>query len=391
MSPLNIPVLCSDVSLFMDMDHESHCQAINKWFETFKTSSNSSIISSITIVVFETGIFSLLSDHEPSEPQCATQKYSQLKMTECIMSIQSHLEGLARNYQCNQKHNGELHKQVIPLALRLEVMELHPVSYHKIIQKWIRSLLFPSSGGYRMCFNLPETMDGTQCSIALDVEYTIFPHRMDSIIAKDLITDLKLLSYCTIKVEQLVSLSDVDGSLIYGIPLMARPGFENDLDQYNDMQILVHQLWKYLDMKDVAMLLRCKYTGTEHYANTNHSRWFDGNNHANEQLFLLMVEDSGTSKHDEDTSTNVSGMSQDDRKSIKKSTSRGILYRYASSVELLQHNRGMDIASEQFFVSAKKTSDGDNDDEMQTQYFQCIEKSLDYLEKSQVNPYLTGT
>ena len=84
-------------------------------------------------------------------------------------------------------------------------------------------------------------------------------------------------------------------------------------------------------------------------------------------------------------------MSLDNRKSIKKSTSRGILYRYASSVELLQHNRGMDIASEQFFVSAKKTSDGDNDDEMQTQYFQCIEKSLDYLEKSQVNPYLTGT
>ncbi len=375
----------------MDMDYESHCQAINQWFETFKTSSNFSIISSITIVVFETGIFSLLSDHESSEPQCTTQKYSQLKMTECIMSIQSHLEGLTRNYQYNQKQNEKLHEQLSTLTLRLEVMELHPVSYHKIIQKWIRNLLFPPSGGYRMCFNLPETMDGTQCSIALDVEYTIFPHRLDSFIAKDLITELKLLRYCTIKVEQLVSLSDVDGSLIYGIPLVARAGFENDLDQYNDMQILVHQLWKYLDSKDVALLLRCKYTDGKHLENTNHSSRFDGYNHAYEQLFLLMVEDSGTTKDDQDTSTRLSETSLDDYTTNKKSFSRGILYRYASSVELLRHNTGMDIDSEKVLTPAKKTGDSNYDNEIHTQYFQYIEKSLDYLEKSEINPYNTGT
>eukprot|EP00957_Ditylum_brightwellii_P160230 12198797-Ditylum_brightwellii.AAC.1 len=100
-------------------------------------------------------------------------------------------------------------------------------------------------------------MDGTQCSITLDLEYNVLPHRADSFATAALINDMKMLSASNVEVVQLIPLPSVDASLIYGVPISARAGLEVDLIRYKEMQLLVRQLWKYLATNDVAVLMRC--------------------------------------------------------------------------------------------------------------------------------------
>jgi hypothetical protein len=167
--------------------------------------------------------------------------------------------------------------------------------------------------GYRrICFDLPETLDGTQCSVSLDVMYKTMPFRLDSNVAKGLTRDLKLLSESKLEVLQLVPISLVDSSLIHGVVMGVRAGLETDLDRHNETALLVRSLFRHLSSKACALLLR-----SEGPSNIES----DGLFHCNGQSFLLIAEELPAPLK------------------TKAAPNSGVLYRYAASADQLFSRR----------------------------------------------------
>jgi hypothetical protein len=238
-----------------------------------------------------------------------------------------------------------------------------------IARSWIREVISPASNGGRLSFELPETMDGTQCSILLDLSYTVLPYRLDSPVGIGLLATMKMLSSARVEIIQYMPVSSVDASLIFGVPIVARAGLESDFDRYREMQQIVRQLWKYLGSNDIALVLRCKY-----HDDAKEDCWDYTTDDT--QLFILMVEDvvERDSLEWQHTSTTVSPIST----KRGHAPANGILYRYASSDQLLRDlNEDGD------------TFEGDDiETETSKQYAEYIEKSLEFLERGGINPLL---
>jgi len=152
-----------------------------------------------------------------------------------------------------------------PIDLRLDFMEGGPISFQKLLQKFVKETFSQSYASAsrcvhgRLCFDLPEDLDGNMCSISLDLQYTVLPHSIQALRTLDLVKDMQQITSMTsssVKVIQAVPLASVDSSLIYGIPMSARAGLENDIDRYNEMKLLVRQLWKYLGRNELALVLQ---------------------------------------------------------------------------------------------------------------------------------------
>ena len=100
-----------------------------------------------------------------------------------------------------------------------------------------------------------------------------------------------------VNVIQTIPLSSVDSLLIFGVPMSAQASLENDLCRYNEMKMLVCQLWKYLSRNDVALVLLVrplvllvrplsnKNLDGREYVSSSCSRY------PREQLFLLAYEE----------------------------------------------------------------------------------------------------
>uniref|UniRef100_A0A7S4QXI8 Uncharacterized protein n=1 Tax=Ditylum brightwellii TaxID=49249 RepID=A0A7S4QXI8_9STRA len=244
-------------------------------------------------------------------------------------------------------------------------------------------------------------MDGTQCSITLDLEYNVLPHRADSFATAALINDMKMLSASNVEVVQLIPLPSVDASLIYGVPISARAGLEVDLIRYKEMQLLVRQLWKYLATNDVAVLMRCtcqKVHGNNegsffvHQSLQEYGCYF--HEEGDDQLFLLMaeevVEESSSLACPEDCQPkeSVSNVALNaDKKKAGSAPGNGILYRYAMSDQFLRDvKEGSSLTN--YEANSADGSNNNVDAEASLQYFDYIERSLEYLERSGLNPIL---
>jgi hypothetical protein len=168
-----------------------------------------------------------------------------------------------------------------------------------------------------------------------------------------------------VEVVQTIPLSSVDSSLIFGVPMSARASFDTDICRYNEMKMLARQLWTYLSRNDVVLVLLVRL-GSE------------------EQLFLLACEDvvqkqpqalGHESKLDTDSFRIIP-----DKSRQGKSPCNGMLYRYATKSQLLR------------FGQERKRSEADEEDatDMSDYYLDYIERSLDTLVKTGLNPLLMG-
>ena len=76
--------------------------------------------------------------------------------------------------------------------------------------------------------------------------------------------------------------------MIYGVPMSARAGLENDLSRYNEMQMLARQLWKFLSRADAGLVLRVR-SGSNNREDSSsgvHQSSFLGGSGNEEELFL---------------------------------------------------------------------------------------------------------
>jgi hypothetical protein len=304
---------------------------------------------------------------------------SRLDVMQCVSDIRRRITELSR-----QDDDG--------IQLDLEFIEGNSISFQSLLQTWVKdgfdhiysstSTDGSSGGGVqgRLTFDLPETIDGIMCSISLDLQYTVLPSSITSHATQKLVDEMRLLSSSSsVEVVQTVALSSVDSSLVFGVPMSARSSLDNDIHRCSEMKMLTRQLWAYLSKNDVALVLRVRVrpgglTNVGYHA-------------ADEQLFLLVCEemvqmqpqvlDHESNNLDPDAFDIVPN--NNNCRQGKKSPCNGVLYRYATKNQMLRFgneaSRFDDMVEEDTDISSEH-------------YIDIVERSLDTLIKTGLNPLL---
>ena len=271
------------------------------------------------------------------------------------------------------------------MKIKLDFMDGSLVDFQTLLQMWMKESLvqtYQSVDG-KLQFELPETIDGTMCSISLDLKYTLLPGRINSDSTMELIRDMQHLSSLSpscVEVLQTVPLHSVDSSLIYGVPMYARSGLEHDdLCQCNQMKILVRQLWRYLSRNDVALLLRVR---RDRHKENDKDDSFHTRNQSYGELYLLTAQVAVQKQIIHlDSSMQSSSVLDIIPDSHRKGESpcNGILYRYATKNQILHFgNEESDHGGEE-----------ENTEEV-SEYADYIDRSMDLLTSSGLNPFLVN-
>lgn len=331
---------------------------------------------------------------------CETKKHL-FQCFEAIHAIQNQLSQLHSNIKEASPTEGN------EVNINFEIIDSNAIGLSALLRSWTREC-FPV---VKISFSLPELIDGTQCSISLDLEYTTLQYPVNSLLTYELIQSSKLLAddRTHFEVIQLVKVEDVDASLLYGNSMSARPGLEGDLFQHTEMETLVGELWKWLDENDCCLLIKC--TVNDMYMNKSQNHNSDQIETGDISYFILMTEKA---KNDDTNHGRGNGLCENkldgpqtlsDQPTCNK-TIHGILFRYGMDDTMLRdlENEKMSIdenESSNINLSSNDTFDRrtefsqENDfnnskDESMSQYYDYIDKSLLMLDKKQINPSLFG-
>ena len=174
--------------------------------------------------------------------------------------------------------------------------------------------------------------------------YAVFPHRLD--VPNGLWHDMMMLHDSTFRILQMTRLTDIDASLIYGVPFLAKASSDGDLQQYKEMKVLVQQLWKYLVTHQMALVLQMVQGKRQMEESVRSGCLY----HSNRQVFLLIAEENGE---------------------VTSSSSNGIMYRYANSTDKILY-----LGSDELTDSSSAAQD---------MYYDYIVQSLERVQTSSIN------
>jgi hypothetical protein len=429
--PLDVTIVTNDLSLFCDINEASHKRAISRFWDLVKPFFQDKTLGTIHIAVAKTGILALareaspsteehpsndqsspLSDASKKENCCAmveddteekdttaadeearARSMHEVSIANCIRALQAQI---ATRVEADFKAISCIgNAEPIPLVdISLSIIDAlhHPrLGFQSLLRRCFRDTVESAMALYsssiattsnitststsqkqNVQLNLPDTMDGTQCSVFLDVTYKILPFALDRPVAtKGFFLDLIFLSGSQLDIVQLVPLACIDAALLFGVPMSVRAALQEDIQQYQEMLVLVRSLFKYLQEKQVAMLLCIKeeppYLTSSDDSDGNHKN----DKHAEKQVggifhnaekrgqtFLLMAEEVPLNGN------NVSPLT-------------GVLFRYASADELL-------LEAEKPFCSKMDASSVPED--VAKQYEAYVENALDVLDCDTINP-----
>ncbi len=367
-APMDITIISNDVAFFTDTNIETHRRAVTRLWERMRIKFQSNAVRSVKVVAFETKVAALHGPNGPNgnasndsdSPQCMKTENNddstphRFKVAFCVREIQNHIHKLLeKEFQQPPSIDGKAGMQ---MNIRFEFKDLNSISFLSIMQEWACDMLMSGTSDMgRICFELPETFDGTQSAISLDLSYSICPYRLDSLMTKVLLDELKELSTSSIEVVQLVPLDSIDLSLIYGMPISAKAGMEGDLHQFKHMQILVSALLDYLGSNDVALVLKS---------------WHSERRSMNDsKLFLLMAQVEGRRADDDD-------FEAESESSKFHAIGRGMLYHYVDKLEFILEDD----------VSKGGNRDNSKEDEMSKFSSEYVENSLGLLSCSELAP-----
>lgn len=338
---MSISIVTTDIALFCDTSVESHVQALDSFVATVSPYH----LESVQIIVAMTASIGLLDGSSMTDSQHkgedeahsnALQKHEDAT-NHCIDAIQARLDEL----ECAVGVGTEFGTP----SFSISIIECSPIGFRTFSRQWIREALLNCTTG-RLCFDLPETFEGTQCSVSLEISYQTFPFSIDSTQATMLLNDLRGMN--KLDVLQLVPLSSIDAGLLFGIPMTVRAGLESDYEQFQETNALARSLFKLLQEREYALLLQAPDVSTT-------EGMFSSCNSSAVQLYILMA--------------------QEPPKSLGDSPCSGLLFRFAHADNLLGEAKG---------------SCGlgllDRNEALEAQYTDYIDAALTTLECSPFNP-----
>ena len=151
-------ILTSDVALFTDLHKDNHSKASQGFWERVQNYFASKVIDSIQIYVLD----SRAREGIPLGICDANENSIRLMISDISCTLRN---TFVTNY--TSTGSGMLDMKVVDSSL---------VILSKLLRQWLRKLI----GGSHIEFELPETIDGSVCSIALDLEYKLLPYSLVS-------------------------------------------------------------------------------------------------------------------------------------------------------------------------------------------------------------------
>ena len=343
--PMSISIVTTDVALFCDTSVEAHVKALDSFFAAvslYHLESVQIIVATTTALgLLNAGSMKDLPHNGEGEAHSNALHAHEDAMNHCIDAIQAKLDEL----ECTFTSRSGVGTGLGPPSLSISVIECNPIGFRSFSRQWIRESLLNRTTG-RLCFDLPETLHGTQCSVSLEISYQTFPFALDSTQATMLLEDLRGMS--KLDVLQLVPLSSIDASLLFGIPMTVRAGLESDYEQFQETNALARSLFKLLQEREYALLLRAPCL-------TKSAGMFSSCDSSAVQIFVLMA--------------------QEPPKSLGESPCSGLLFRFAHADNLLCEANGSSCLGLL-----------DKNEALEAQYTDYIDAALATLECTPFNP-----
>ena len=356
--PINVTIFTNNVTFFSDNHHTSHREGLDKFWNRMQNHFENRFLSSISVTIIEDeGVYSVNKCN-------STFSSSTMKS---YHALQEHLKHLHERSTLQKIQNPNSHSsQTINIILNL--VQNHHIKLTNILRKWIRQAL-PNTN---ITLPLPEILqDDSQCTLILTMEYAVLPSSIRSVHTWNMIQHSKKMEQSDWEVMNVISMENVNASLIFGVSMYVKAGIMgegdgSDFEEYKEMQLLAEQLWKYMSKKDVALLLR-----------SHHENYFKHGE--NDDYYILMVETAVESAklNDKNFKIELGGS--------RKIVSQGVLFRYAVDSQLVWDNR-----YDGEYDSINNHADDNLVEETTAQYYDFIENSLDLLEGGDFNPLTIG-
>jgi hypothetical protein len=275
--PLAITIVCTDASLFCDTNLDSHKDGLQEFMKHVTTYLDQGLLCTIRIVAAASSEILLRSGGSDAEEiegndisPCLKEMDSVVlrnnhdnAVRECVRMIECTMDDWEG--RCNTPWNIDApERRGLHFNLSFAFMDNAPTGFIELS----RTLLCDELISHRTqltcrlrSIELPPSTDGTQCSLSLDASYQIFPFPAGSPPARMLSCDMDQLSKMDFQVLKLIPLTCIDASLLFGIPIVVRPGLESDYVQFLEMKALARSLFHFLHIREQAILLRGSLRG----------------------------------------------------------------------------------------------------------------------------------
>ena len=381
--PINVTIICSDISLFCDTNDDSHRTGLQVFIDHVTPYFHQGLLSSIAITVATNNGQLAICTEENDENEIPVEASDRpLKVSTTTGTQQENHQKAMQN--CARVIEWTLHdfingihqsrNDLTESSLRCSfiLMKNSAVDFMALSHSLVRSALIGCNARLDCRLrriDLPVSGDGTHCSISLEASYEVFPFSVLSCQTKFLSSDLDDLSTMHLKVVQIMPLAMIDASLLFGIPLVVRAGLEQDYVHFQEMKILVRSLFTVLQKQEQAILLRgssCRQLNKRTKIDRMeqlHSEF----SYPSEQYFLLMSQEIPSTVL---TSTEITSTGPNS----------GLLFRIAHCDDLL-HDKYM---TDSVYGQSIQT---DDDRETEIQYTEYIENSLSTLTIGTYNPF----
>jgi hypothetical protein len=391
-APIDITIMCSDVSLFSDTNLDSHKIALEAFIKHVSLYFDQALLKSIRIVTAKTFGKILIRHERIADDSIVEMKTGNMNyeipngvsqenhleqaIKKCVRMIEWTMDDLEN--KCNALLKVDAHLEGdSTFSFSFSMIDNTTMGFMELSRELIRESL--RGRQIRLScrlknIDLPPSTDGTQCSMSLEASCQVFPFSVNSLHAKMLSMDMDRLAAMDLQVMKLIPLSCIDASLLFGIPMVVRTGLETDYVQFQEMKILVRCLFHVLQVQQQAILLRGSPSIKAH-ANTTAFDDYKGDGlfhseatNSPSHFFVLMAQ--------EIPSTFLVG---------GVAPNSGLLFRMAHADQLITEmpNSNMDSGHT---GSSYSPDTAECEPEMAMQYMQYIENSLSELDISSFNP-----
>ncbi|GAX23606.1 hypothetical protein FisN_12Hh177 [Fistulifera solaris] len=245
--PLEFTILTSDMALFSETCPTKHVDCFKRFTHNIKNFSPTNRISIIRLIVAETHMLAIGTDQSPTV-ESGRDAYM-MAIADCISAV----KGVMDETEINGSPASSTCQRV---QYSLTLIDGSIPSFKALSCKIFRESIGVYDLRRQISFNLPETPDGTHCLMYFDIFFQVFPYKLGSQEAKVLVDDLHRLSLSTLEIIQLLPMSCVDASLLYGVPFSVNPVLEQNFDRNEETECLTTVFFRYLQERDLSVILR---------------------------------------------------------------------------------------------------------------------------------------
>jgi hypothetical protein len=351
---LDITLITTDLAFFCDTDHESHQKALGDFLNNAVPYVHEGHIASIYIVVAETGKLALRDmqddeetmDLDDAELLSSYRTSQSLRMAKCLHVIQQEMEDRAAT-ELSAGSAGVPNTRSLPVKIMVSGIDHCSIGYKMLSRQLIRNSQIGQSLRAQLVLELPKLSDGTQCSASLDASYHTLPFPVNSVGCKRLGQDMQCLSGCTLKLVKSLPHSSIDATLMYGVPIEVRSGFEADPSAARELEFLITCLFRRMDNESSVLLLS---TSADKQFTAEETMF----HMADEQFFILMPNATPSAS--------------------QRSHQSGLLFRYARADDLLLE------------ASTPSSAVMLLDHDTASQYEDYIQRAFEFVSASHDNP-----